>query len=109
MAIRPPPSNSGDSPDAVTFGIPEVDALLDETDLSFPARAEEVTDALGDADVAYDPQGHTVRLAEALDSTGRSRFETENDLLNALHPVLEDYRHSSSTGFVGWLRSVLPL
>ncbi|MFC7045353.1 hypothetical protein ACFQH6_07980 [Halobacteriaceae archaeon GCM10025711] len=108
MGMRPPASNGSDSPGVVTFGIPEVDAMLDEADLTFPARTAEVADAIGHRSVTYDPRGHTVTLREALERTDRERFETENDLLNALHPVFEDLRTSTATGVVGWLRTVLP-
>lgn len=107
MGVRPPPSD-GDEPDLVEFGIAALDAELSEADLDFPATAAEVRAALGGTEVEYDPAGHTVTLGEVLDRVETGRFETEQELLEALHPVFEDLRANRSPGIIGWLRSLLP-
>ncbi|AKH97683.1 hypothetical protein [Halanaeroarchaeum sulfurireducens] len=106
MAAVPPPSDE-DEPDAVAFGIPALDDRLRRTDVDFPIRAEELVDELGNPDVPYDPSGRTISLSEAVDRSGRDRFETRRDFLNALHPVFEDAR--SSGGIRGWLERFIPL
>lgn len=106
MAVRPP-SNDDDKPDAVDFGIAAMDAYLDRGDVTFPATAEEVVRALGDPEVDYDPKGNAVALSTVLDGVGTDRFESRQDLLDALHPEFERLRRSSG-GVVSWLRSLFP-
>ncbi|MFW6382774.1 MAG: hypothetical protein ACOCZD_01910 [Haloferacaceae archaeon] len=109
MGVRPPQSNSGDGPDVIEFGIAEVAAELDEADLSFPATDEEVVRTLSDPRIDYNAKGHAVALSEALSDLDRDRFESEQELLNELHPVFERYRHSRSPGVIERVRAALPL
>ena len=102
-----PPSSDEDEPDAVAFGIPALDDRLRRTDVNFPIPAGELIDELGDPDVPYDPSGRTITLSEAVDRSGRDRFETRRDLLNALHPVFEEAR--SRGGIREWLERFIPL
>ena len=108
MGVRPPQNDDGDAPEAVTFGIAALDGHLDRADLSYPVTGDEVVEALGDPTVPYDASGNDVRLSEALEEMHFERFETEQELLNALHPVFESYRERGPSGVVGRLRSLLP-
>ena len=108
MGVRPPPSDDDDSTGTVEFGIAAVDAHLRDADLLFPATGTEVVEALSDPEIEYDPRGHTVRLSTVLEEVTREEFDTRNEFLNAVHPILEEYRTSSSPGIVSWVRSVLP-
>ncbi|MFB6138487.1 MAG: hypothetical protein ABEJ42_09175 [Halobacteriaceae archaeon] len=109
MGMRPPPANEGTNrPEAVDFGIAALDAELDDADLSFPTTGDEVVAALDDPDVPYDIQGSTVPLSTALEQCRRETFESKRDLLDALHPVFEEFRTSRRAGVLGWLRSRLP-
>ena len=108
MGVRPPRTDDQDASSSVEFGIAAVDAHLDDADLAFPATDEEVVAALGDPGIPYDPGGRTVDLSTALDRVSRQRFDSRTDLLNALHPVFEEYRTESASGVVEWMRSLLP-
>ncbi|WP_255196049.1 hypothetical protein [Halorarius litoreus] len=108
MGVRPPQDDTNDEPEAVTFGIAALDAQLDRSGVTFPASSEELVRALGDPAVPYNAGGNSVRLSEALDELHFQQFETEQELLNALHPVFEAYRERRGGGFVGRLRSLLP-
>lgn len=108
MGVRPPQNDADETPEAVTFGIAALDAHLDRADLTFPADRDELVRALGDPAVPYDASGNEVRLSEALDEMHFDRFETEQELLNALHPVFESYRERGPSGVVGRLRALLP-
>jgi hypothetical protein len=106
MGVRPPTGDSNDEPDTLAFGIAALDGHLERA--TFPATAEEVIQQLGDPAVPYDAAGSEVRLSEALADADRDRFETEQELLNALHPVFERYRDRASTSIVARLRALLP-
>jgi len=108
MGMRPPPNDTDDEPDAVSFGIAALDARLDDADLVYPATADEVVRTLGDPEIPYNASGRGVRLSTALEETHHSRFENEQELLNALHPVFESYRQNASNGIVAQLRALLP-
>ncbi|WP_121821401.1 DUF5789 family protein [Halostella salina] len=105
MGVRPP-ANDSDEPDAIEFGIAAVDARLDAADVTFPATRTDLVDALDD-EVPYDAQGRTVALAEAIDETDRHEFDSEQDLLNELHPVFEN-RRSSPMSLLDRLRAMVP-
>lgn len=105
MGMRPPASGN-DEPELIEFGIAALDAELTEQDVSFPAEREELVTELGDIDIEYDASGNSIRLSRALERIDQSTFESERDLLNALHPVFEDLRKRGSPGLLGWLRSL---
>ena len=107
MAVRPPQDDSSE-PDAIEFGIAALDARLDEAVLDFPATADEVVGALGNTAIPYDAAGNTVALDDALAEVPKTRFESETELLNALHPVFERHRESAAGGFIQQLRDLLP-
>ena len=106
MAVRPP-QQDGDEPDSLEFGIAALSPYLSESDLVFPATAEEVVRELGDVAIPYDANGNTVALSEALSAVRTSEFDTQRELLDALHPVLEEYRESGG-GIFSQLRALLP-
>ncbi|PSP79536.1 hypothetical protein BRC81_04815 [Halobacteriales archaeon QS_1_68_20] len=106
MAVRPP-SNDDDKPDAVDFGIAAMDAHLEGADLTFPATADEIVQALGDPEVDYDPSGNAVALSTVLEHVDRDRFDSRQELLDVLHPEFESLRRSSG-GVVSWLKSLFP-
>jgi hypothetical protein len=106
MAVRPP-QQDGDEPDTLEFGIAALSPHLSKADLTFPATTDEVVRELGDPAIPYDANGNTVRLSEALGAVRASRFDTQRELLDALHPVLEEYRESGG-GILSQLRALLP-
>ena len=108
MGVRPPDNDDNDKPDVVAFGIATIDARLDETELTFPASAEAVLDALGRGDVPYDARGREMPLEVALDRCDRSEFEHRQELLNDLHEVFEKQR-ANSGGILSQLRALLPM
>jgi hypothetical protein len=106
MAVRPP-QQGGDEPDSLEFGIAALTPHISDSDLTFPATSEEVVRALGDPEIPYDASGNTVPLSQVLSAVGTSRFETERELLDALHPVFEEHR-ASAGGLFSQLRALLP-
>jgi hypothetical protein len=107
MGVRPP-RNETSEPDAIEFGIAAVDARLDERDLSFPTDRETARSAFRGESVPYDAAGNTVAFETLLDEVEVERFEDEQELLNALHPVFEEYRASKTPSFLQGVRSLLP-
>lgn len=105
MAARPP-QDDAEEPDSITFGIAALDGRFDSSDLTFPADQNTIVDALGDPEIPYDPSGQSIALSDALDHTRQEEFDTEDDLLDALHPVFEERRRSASTGLLGRLRAL---
>jgi hypothetical protein len=107
MAVRPP-QQGGDEPESLEFGIAALDARLSEVDLEFPATADDVVQALDNAEIPYDASGNSVAMDEALSNLRRSKFDSESQLLDLLHPVFEEYRQSTSGSILGQLRALLP-
>lgn len=105
MAAVPPPSDD-EEPDSIAFGIPALDDRLRDADLAFPTDAETLVRELGDPSIPYDPTDRTIQLSTVVERTGRERFESRRDFLNAVHPVLEAERNSGGVG--DWLRRLLP-
>jgi hypothetical protein len=105
MGVRPPAGGDGEA-ELIEFGIAALDAELSDRDVSFPATQEELLSEIGDIDIEYDASGSSVRFSRALERTDQSTFDSERELLNALHPVFEDLRQRGSPGLIGWLRSV---
>ena len=106
MAARPPGDGPAE-PDAIEFGIAVLDGHLDEADVSFPATAEEIRNALGDREIPYDAKGRTIALGEALDQVPQTKFANKTELLDALYPVF-DRKRQESVGFLTSLRDALP-
>lgn len=107
MAVRPPQDDSAD-PDQLAFGIAALDARLDEATVEFPATTREIVDAVDNTDVPYDTAGHTLALDEALSRIPKDRFESEQELLDVLHPVFEDERARSADSILAQIRRLLP-
>lgn len=108
MAARPPTNGSSDDVESVEFGIAAVDAILKASDLSFPADQDDIQTELGGRTVPFDVYGNEVALVEVVNEAEPSRFDTRQELLNALHPVFERYRERHSGGFVHQLKAMLP-
>lgn len=108
MGVRPPSDGTDDEPDVVEFGIAALDARLEGRDVSFPASATDLEAAHGDIRVSVDPAGHEITLREALAECESARFDSRQELLNALHPVFERKREKYSGGVLGTLRSLVP-
>ena len=106
MGVQPPANDSSDEPEAIEFGIAAVDARLDAADVTFPATRADLVAAL-DAEVPYDAKGRSIPIADAIDETGRREFDSEGDLLDALHPVFEE-RCSSPASLLDQVRALLP-
>ncbi len=107
MAVRPP-TNESDEPDSIEFGIAALDARLSQWDVSFPLETSELREAYGDEQIPVTPSGKTVPFRTVLDQCSERRFETAQELLNALHPLLEAEREKQSGGILNQLRSLLP-
>jgi len=108
MGVRPPANDTTDEATSVEFGIVALDARMEQFDVSFPVTVDELEAAIGDVRVAVDPAGNKLALAEALRRCDQRTFESEQDLLNALHPVFERERESMSNSLLGRLRSLVP-
>jgi len=109
MGVRPPSDDIDDEPDVVEFGIAALDAKLESREITFPIDAEELVDRHGDVSVPVDAAGHETSLASAVEATDRRRFDSEADLLEALHPVFEAQREAVSRSLVARLRGLLPI
>ena len=62
---------------------------------------------MGHVEVPYDTRGHSVRLEEVLAEVEAERFEDEQELLNAMHPVFERRRQQGAS-MIERVRRVLP-
>jgi hypothetical protein len=107
MGVRPPQQDD-DEPDAIEFGIAALDARLSEADVRYPADRETLVTALGGTEIPYNAAGNTVAIGEAIDRAERSQFESEQDLLNTLHPIFEEMRESASSSILMQLRALVP-
>jgi hypothetical protein len=108
MGVRPPSDGTDDGPDVVEFGIAALDARLSDADVSFPVSTRELRSEFGNAEIPYDAAGHTMTFGEALAEARTDEFESEQDLLNALHPVFERRREATSTSILAQLRALVP-
>jgi hypothetical protein len=108
MGVRPPSDDVDDEPATVEFGIAALDARLEDRDVSFPATAADIEASHGDVRVSVDPAGHEISLREALHEADSETFDSKQDLLNALHPVLERKRRKYSGSILGKLRALVP-
>ncbi|WP_394739527.1 DUF5789 family protein [Natronococcus roseus] len=108
MGVRPPSNDDDDEPESVDFGIAAVDARLRRSELSFPATKDDVDAELGHERISYDVHGNDVPLGEMLAETDKERFDSRQQLLNALHEPFEEHRRQNSNGVVQQFRSMLP-
>lgn len=107
MAARPPQRDT-ETPGAIEFGIAALQPYLEDAEVEYPVTSGELVAALGDPAVPVDAHGRTVSLSAVVEDTARDEFESERDLLDALHPVFERYRERASGGFLASLRGLLP-
>jgi len=108
MGVRPPSNDVDDEPDVIEFGIAALDARLEDANVTYPVSAAELDDEYGQVEVPFDATGHTTTLHEALSDVDREEFETQQDLLNALHPVFERKRQATSNSILSQLRGLVP-
>ncbi|WP_276258184.1 hypothetical protein [Haloglomus litoreum] len=108
MGVRPPQNGDDDEPDTITFGIAALDAHLENADVQFPTDQESLLIELGDPDIPYDASGSTVALSTAMERIHLQQFDSEQELLNTLHPVFESYRERAGNSIIGQLRALLP-
>lgn len=108
MGVQPPTNDIEEEPDVIEFGIAALDAQLTELDISFPADADRLEREYGSVTVPIDAAGTEITLADALAGTDQSAFESEQDLLNALHPVFEQRRERASRSVLARLRALVP-
>lgn len=108
MGVRPPSNDVGDEPDVVEFGIAAMDARLEDAEVTYPVSRTELVDELGGTKVPFDAAGNTMTVGEALSEADRDRFDSQQDLLNALHPVFERKRQAASTSLLAQLRALVP-
>lgn len=106
MGVRPPADDDLSEPDVIEFGIPALDARLEN--VSFPTTSERLRSEHGDLEVPYNASGNTITLRDVLQEIDRDSFESEGELLNAAHPVFERMRAQNPSGLLGQLRSMLP-
>jgi hypothetical protein len=108
MGARPPADDDGSEPTAIEFGIAAMDAKLAGTDIDYPATADEIRAEIGHVEVPCDPAGHSITVADALETATLTRFESEQELLNTLHPVFERKREETTTTLLTQLRALVP-
>lgn len=108
MGVQPPSDGIEEEPDVVEFGIAALAAKLESRDVGYPIDADRLAREHGDVAVPVDAAGHEVRLGDALEDASQARFDSEADLLEALHPVFEAEREAVSRSVVAQLRGLLP-
>jgi hypothetical protein len=108
MGVQPPTNDMDDGPDVVEFGIAALDAHVGDLDISYPVTAEQLVADYGSLAVPVNASGSEITLAEAVQATDRDQFDSEQDLLNALHPVFEERRNAVSGSLLAQLRSLMP-
>lgn len=108
MGVRPPSDDIDEAPDIVEFGIAALDARVEEFGVEFPVGADHLAAEYGDLAIPVDAAGTEITLRDALEETPRQRFQNEQELLDALHPVFEKRRQNSTRGILAQLRALLP-
>ena len=108
MGVRPPSDDVEEEPDVIEFGIAALDARLEEVNVTFPTTAETLVAEYGDLTVPVDAAGTEITLESALDEIPTREFETEQELLDVLHPVFEQRRQRASRSVLSQLRALLP-
>jgi len=108
MGVRPPTDDVDEEPDVIEFGIAALDARLEDAEIEFPVTAEALASQYGQTEIPYDAAGNAMTLGNALAETTETEFESEQALLNALHPIFEQKRESASTSILAQLRALVP-
>ena len=107
MGVQPPADDT-EEPTAIEFGIAALDAKLGEETIDYPATAEEVREQAGHIEVPYDSAGHSMTVGEALEMATATRFDSEQELFNALHPTFERKREATANSLLTQLRALVP-
>jgi len=107
MGVQPPTDDT-EEPTAIEFGIAALDAKLGEDTIDYPATASEVREEAGHIEVPYDPAGHSMTIGAALEMATPTQFDSEQELFNALHPIFERKRESTSNSLLTQLRALVP-
>jgi hypothetical protein len=107
MGVRPP-SDDASEPDVIEFGIAALEPTLADAGLEYPADVPTIRSEIGHVEVPYDAAGNTMRLETALDELDQRTFETQRNLLNALHPVFERKRQAAGRSLLAQLRGLVP-
>ncbi|PSP93978.1 hypothetical protein BRC91_07615 [Halobacteriales archaeon QS_4_62_28] len=108
MGVRPPADDTDDEPDVIEFGIAALDATLSDAGIEYPTDVETLRSEIGHRQVPFNAAGQTITVEEALEQVPRQRFETEQELLNTLHPVFEARREATSNSLLSQLRALVP-
>ena len=108
MGVRPPSNDTDDDPESIEFGIAALNARVDEMDVTFPVSVDSLDAEYGDMRVPVDPSGNDVRFGDVLAECPRERFESEQEMLNVLHPIFEQKREKIGGSLIGRLRSLVP-
>lgn len=108
MGVQPPTNDVEETPDVIEFGIAALDARLENLEVSFPADADRLREEYGSVTVPVNAAGTEITLAAALEETDQRRFDSEQDLLKALHPVFERRREKASRSVLARLRALVP-
>lgn len=103
-----PSRDKNNEREVIEFGIASFADELDSSTLSFPIGMDSLIEELGDPAIPIDAAGHTIPLSSALEETPSHEFESEQEVLNELHPVLESHRRHISDGVLGSIRAFLP-
>lgn len=106
MAARPPQRQTDTT--SVEFGIAALIPLLEEHNLRFPLSTERLIEQLNDPEIPVDASGQTVSLSTVLAETTQSEFESQQELLNTLHPIFEQHRQNASSSLIGSIRRLIP-
>lgn len=107
MGVRPP-ADDGDEPDVIEFGIAALDATLSDADIEYPTDADTLSTKIGHKSVPFDATGNTITVEEALEQVPKQQFDTEQELLNTLHPVFEARRESTGNSLLAQLKALVP-
>lgn len=108
MGVQPPSDDIDEGPDVVEFGIAALAAQLEEMEVTFPIEATRLAERYGHETIPIDAGGNEISLRDAIQSTDRREFDSEQDLLNALHPVFEEKRNAASRSLIAQLRALVP-
>ncbi|MHB9286184.1 hypothetical protein ACKVMT_03990 [Halobacteriales archaeon Cl-PHB] len=108
MGVQPPSDDVDDGPDVVEFGIAALDAELESHEVEFPVDADDLAASHGDVSIPVDVGGSDMTLREAVELSDRRQFHSEQDLLNALHPIFEEKREAVSNSLLAQLRALVP-
>jgi hypothetical protein len=108
MGVQPP-SDDGEEPAAIEFGIAALDAKLPEDEIEYPASARDIDERVGHIEVPYDPAGHAITVSDALEMVSATEFDMQQDLPYALHPVFELNLEETASSLLALLRPLVPV